>query len=170
MTTQLQLINIIINSRPIPFALRNKAREHSQAMLKYAILEESHSEYINTVTLVVRERKAVRICLDARRSNKQMVADRAKIMPISELVQSFCCAKYIASLNLSSASLKVHFEQPSRQWTEYQFENNVYKFKTVSYGLKNSLAAFIRYLEKVLGNCGPNNNLVMYVDDLLVVV
>jgi hypothetical protein len=54
------------NSRPIPFALRPQVREQIRAMLQDGILEESHSAYINQITLVVREGKAVRICLDAR--------------------------------------------------------------------------------------------------------
>jgi hypothetical protein len=54
------------NSRPIPFALRNQVHEQIQAMLKDGILEESHSAYLNPITLIVREGKAVCICLDAR--------------------------------------------------------------------------------------------------------
>ena len=54
------------NSRLIPFALRNQVREQIQEMLKDGILEELHSAYINPITLVVREGKVVRICLDAR--------------------------------------------------------------------------------------------------------
>ena len=85
-----------------------------------------------------------------------------------ELLQKFYGAKYITSLDLSSAFLQIPLEQFSRQWTAFQFEGNVYQFTTVPYGFKNSLAAFIRALEKVLGDCGLNNNLVMYVDDLLI--
>ena len=59
------------NSRPIQFALRSQVREQIQEMLRDGILEESHSAYINPITPVVREGKAVRICLDARRINKQ---------------------------------------------------------------------------------------------------
>ena len=44
----------------------------------------------------------------------------------------------------------------------------MYQFTTVPYGFKNSLAAFIRALEKDLGDCGLNSILVMYVDDLLI--
>jgi len=135
-------------------------------MLKDGILEESHSAYINPITLVVREGKAVRICLDARRINKQMVADRTKVTPMRELLQKFCGAKYITSLDLSSAFLQIPLER-SRQWTAFQFESNVYRFTTVPYGFKNCLAAFIRALEMVLRECGLNN-LVMYVDDLLI--
>ena len=156
------------NSRPIPFALRNQVHEQIQAILKDGILEESHSAYINPITLVVREGKAVCICLDARRINKRMVADCMKVMPMRELTQKFHGAKYITSLDLSSAFLRIPLEQFSRQWTAFQFESNVYQFTTVPYGFKNSLATFIRALEKVLGDCGLNNNLIMYVYDLLI--
>jgi hypothetical protein len=156
------------NSRPIPFALRNQVREQIQAMLKDGILEESHSAYINQIILVVREGRAVHICLDARRINKQMVPDSTKVWPMRQLLQKFYGAKYITSLDLSSAFLQIPLAQSSRQLTAFQFESNVYQFTTVPYGFKNSLAAFIRALEKVLGNSGLNNNLVMYVDDLII--
>ena len=82
-------------------------RKKIQAMLKDGILEESHCAYINPIILVVREGKAVLICLDAKRINKQMVADRKKVTPMRELLQKFYCAKYITSLDLSSAFLQV---------------------------------------------------------------
>ena len=77
------------NTRRITFALRNQVREQIQVMLKDGILEESHSAYINPITLVFREGKAVRICLDARRINKQMVSDRTKVMPMREILKNF---------------------------------------------------------------------------------
>ena len=86
-----------------------------------------------------------------------MVADRTKITPMRELLQKFYGAKYIMSLDLSSAFLQIPLEQFSRQWTAFQCEGNVYQFTTVPYGFKNSLVAFIRALEKVLGDCGLSN-------------
>jgi len=137
-------------------------------MLKDGILEESHCAYINPIILVVREGKAVLICLDAKRINKQMVADRKKVMPMPEILHKFYGAKSITSLDIRSAFLQIPLEQSSRQWTAFQFESNVYQFTTFPYGFKNRLAAFIRALEKVLGESGLNNYLVMYVDDLLI--
>ena len=155
-------------SRPIPFALRGQIREQIREMLRDGILEESHSAYFNPITPVVREGKPVRICLDARRVNKQMIADHTKVMPMRELLQRFFGARYFTSLDLSSAFLQIPLEPGSRGWTAFQFEGKIYQFTTVPYGFKNSLAAFIRALEKVLGNSGLDNNLVMYVDDLLI--
>jgi hypothetical protein len=50
----------------------------------------------------------------------------------------------------------------------FQFESNGYQFTTITYGFKNSLAAFITALGKVLGDCDLNNILVMYLDDLVI--
>jgi len=54
------------NSRPIPFALKDQVRDQIQVMLKDNILEESFSSYINSLIIVVREKKPLRICVDAR--------------------------------------------------------------------------------------------------------
>jgi hypothetical protein len=131
------------NSRPNPFALRNQVREQIQAMLKDGIFEESHSAYKNPITPVVREGKAVRICLEARRLNKEIVADPMKAMPMHQFLQNFYGAKYITSLDLSSAFLQANLEQSSRQLTAFEFGRSVQKFKSDPYGFKNSLSAIV---------------------------
>ena len=97
-----------------------------------------------------------------------MTVDRTKVLPLRELLQKFNGASYITSLELSSAFLQVPLKETSRQWTAFQFQRKVYQFKTVPYGFKNSLSAFIRALEKVLGDDEINNNFVMYLDNLLI--
>jgi hypothetical protein len=67
------------NSRPISFALRDQVRDQIQIMLKDDIVEESFSSYINPLTLVVREAKPLRICVDARKIKRQMTADRTSV-------------------------------------------------------------------------------------------
>ena len=114
------------NSRLIPFALRDQVRDQIQVMLKDDILEESFSSYINPLTLFVREMKPLRICVDARRINRQMTADRTKVLPLRELLQKFHGACYITSLDLSSAILQVPLKGTSIQWTAFQFQGKVY--------------------------------------------
>jgi hypothetical protein len=145
-----------------------QVREQIQAKLKDGILEESHYAYINPIILIVREGKAVRIYLDARRINKEMVADIMTVMPMREILQKFYGVKYIMSLDLTIVFLQAPLEQFSRQLTAFQCESNVYQFTTVSCGFTNSLTAFIRALEKVLVDSGLNNNSVMYIDDLFI--
>jgi len=85
-------------------------------------------------------------------------------MPMHKLLQKFYGAKYITSLYFSIAFLQV----PLKQWTAFQFESNGYQFTNITYGFKNSLAAFIRALGKVLGDCDLNSILVLYLEDLII--
>jgi hypothetical protein len=86
------------NSRPITIALREQAQEQIQAMVDDGILEASFSEYINPHMLVLREGKQVGICVDARRVNKHMVADRTKVLSTRKLLQRFHGSSYIQVL------------------------------------------------------------------------
>jgi len=50
---------------------------------------------------------------------------------------------------------------------KFQFGNQVYQYKGVPYGFKNSLSALIRDLDKALGD-GLADNVVTYLDDVVV--
>jgi hypothetical protein len=155
------------NSRAIPFSLRNKVREQIETMVNNDILEISHSPYVNPLTIIQREDKPVRICIDARQVNKQMVPDRAKTPPAQELLQRFHGAKYISSIDLNSAFLQIPLEKSLRIWTAFHFEGQTYQFKRVPFGFRNSLASFIRALQIVLG---PDSTgyVLSYVDNTIV--
>jgi len=153
------------NARPIPFALRAQVKERIQEMLKGNNLEESFSDYVNPLTLVERPGKGIRICIDACRVNALMIPDRVKVDPMKELLQRFHGSKFITTTDLSSAFLQVPLHRSSRKWTSFQFGNQVYQYKVVSYGFKNSLSAFIRALDKVLED-DLVDNVVNYVDDV----
>jgi hypothetical protein len=153
------------SSRTVPFALRDEVRSQIETMIEDGILEESYSDYTNPLTLVHRENKPVRICVDARGVNKHMTPDRVKVAPMKELLQQFHGSRYITSVDLSSAFHQVVLAKSSRKWTALNFENRLYQFARVPYGYKNSLAAFIRALQKVLGD---EKNVITYVDDILI--
>ena len=140
------------NAQPIPFALRAQVREQMQEMLEDDILEKSFSDYVNPLTLVERPGKGIRICIDARRVNALMVPDRVNVDLMKELLQRFHGSKYITTIDLSSAFLQVTLHKSSRKWTSFQFGNRVYQYKVVPCGFKNSLSAFIRALDMVLGD------------------
>ena len=142
------------SSRPVPFAIRNQVREQIQAMLKDVILEESDFAYINQITLVIREGKAVLICFDARRINKQFQTARKFCQCVNFANILRCQIYYESGPKQCSSTGTVPLEQSFRQWAAFQLESNVYQFTTVPYGFKNSSAAFIRALEEVLGECG----------------
>jgi hypothetical protein len=120
-------------------------------MLNDGFLEESYASHTNPLTIVLREEKAPRICVDAKEVNKLMTPDAAKVMPMRELLQSFHGSKIFTTLGLSSALLQIPLAPSCRKWTAFNFENQVFQHTVVPYGYKNSLPAFIRALKMVLG-------------------
>jgi len=67
-------------------------------MIEDGILEGSYSDYVNPLTLVHRENKPVRICVDARGVNTHMTPNKVKVAPMGELLQSFLGYRYILQL------------------------------------------------------------------------
>ena len=157
------------NSRPIPFSLRREVKEQIEEVVKNGILEISHSPYVNPLTIIQRKNKPVRICVDARQVNKQIIPDRVKTPPAHELLQRFHGAKYtrISSIDLNSAFLQIPLEESSRIWTAFHFEGQTYQFTRVPFGFRNSLASFIRALQLVLGS-DSTGYVLNYVDDNIV--
>jgi hypothetical protein len=157
---------IIGNSRAIPFAVRNDVRKQIRQLLDDKVIEPFNSCYINSLTIVMRPGKLSRICLDVRRVNKHMVPDRTKVAPIQELIQRFYGSRYISSIDLSSAFLQIELEHKCRKFTAFLFENEVYQFTTIPYGLRNSLPGFVRALNLTLGT-DTSDFALSYVDELV---
>jgi hypothetical protein len=98
---------IIGYSRPIPYAIRPAVREQINQMVKDGILEISTSPILNPLTVVTKESRKIRICVDARKVNQYTIEDHEQTSPLQELLQRFHGAKYFISLDLTSAYHKI---------------------------------------------------------------
>jgi hypothetical protein len=132
-------------------------------MKKDGIMEISTSTHINPLCVVLREG----ICLDARRVNKFMSPDRAKVQPINELLQRFHGSIFISSIAISSAFLQIELAPESRRYTAFLFESQVYQFTRTPYGFRNSSSSFVRALQSTLGS-ETTRFALCYVDDITV--
>jgi len=103
------------------------------------------------LTVVLREGKAPRISVDARRVNKFTLADRTRVQPIQALLQRFHGSKYTSSIDLSSAFSQIELEPQSRQYTAFLFESQVYEYTRFPFGFRNSLSTFVSALDLALG-------------------
>jgi hypothetical protein len=114
-------------SRPLSFALLPAVTEEIRHLMKDDILEESHSAYLNPLTVVQREGKSPRICVDVRKINQVTLPDRKKVAPKQGILQRFHETRYIITLNLSSAFLRVPLDEASRKYTAFEFQSKVYE-------------------------------------------
>jgi hypothetical protein len=142
-------------------------KEQIQRMLRDDILELSYSDVLNPLTVVPREGKKPRICVDVRKVNQFTVPDNERSPPLQELLQRFEDTRYLSSLDLSSAYLQVELHEDSRKYTAFLYDSVVYQYKRVPYGFKNSLPAFMRVLRLSLGD-NTESFVTAYVDDILI--
>jgi hypothetical protein len=136
-------------------------------MLEDGILEISNSPLLNPLTVVQRDGKKTRICVNASKVNQYTVPDRERAPPLQELLQQFNGACYMTSLDLSSAYLQIELHKHSTKYTSFLFDSTVYQYKRVPYGFRNSLPAFVRALKLALGG-GTAEYVVFYIDDILI--
>lgn len=154
-------------TRPVPYSLRPVVREQIRQLIEDDVLEIANSPHISPLTIVHREGKAPRICVDARKINSITIPDRERTPPLNELLQKFHGVRYMTSIDLSSAFLQIPLKKKSRQYTAFLFDSTVYQYKRVPYGFRNSLSAFVRALKLVL-DCDSSEFVIAYVDDVLV--
>jgi hypothetical protein len=83
------------------------------------------------------------------------------------MLQQFHGVKYMTRLDLTSAFLQIPLKESSRKFAAFLFDTNVYQFQRVPFGTKNSLAAFVGGLRKVLGN-DVSAFCACYVDDIVI--
>jgi hypothetical protein len=131
------------------------------------VLELSNSQFLNPLTIVKREGKKPRICVDARKINQVTIPDYERSSPMQELLQKFEGTRYMSAIDLSSAYLQIELHEDSRKYTAFLFDTTVYQFKRVPYGFKNSLSAFVRALKMALGK-DTESYVTFYVDDIIV--
>ena len=122
---------------------------------------------MNPLTIVLRNGKAPRICVDARKVNRYTLPDRARVPPIQELLQQFHGSKFITSIDLSSAFLQRGLKKESRKYTSFLFDSQLYQFTRCPYGFTNSLPAFVRPLQLTLGS-DTYDYALAYVYDIIV--
>ena len=122
---------------------------------------------MNPLTNLLRDGKAPRICVDARKVNRYNLRDRARVPPIQELLQQFSGSKFITSIDLSSAFLQIGLKKESRKYTSFLFGSQLHQFRRCPYGFRNSLPAFVTALQLTLGS-DTYDYALAYVDDIIV--
>lgn len=151
---------------PVPFAYREAVEQQLNKMLRHGIIEEATSPYINPLVVVIKKNKTVRLCLDARQLNKMLVPEHESPDPPESILQSFSNFNWLSTIDLVSSYWQVPLSVESRKYVAFKYNQRVYQFKVLPFGLSTSVAAFTRCTSSVLGN-DLGGFLKPYVDDFL---
>jgi transposase InsO family protein len=154
-------------SYPVPFAHRDAVQQQLDRMIEWGIIEKCSTPYINPLIVVVKKDQSVRLCLDARQLNTQLIPENDTPKVPEELLQSPRNVQWMTTLDLVSSYWQIPLSAESKQYTGFKYNSNVYVFKVMPFGLATSLASFVRCMDRVLGDV-LNDFAMAYVDDVLI--
>ena len=154
-------------SYPVPYAVRPAVETELKRMDDLKIIRRATSDYSSPMTVVKKKDGSVRICLDARYINKNMVNDVESPQPIEELIQKFHGCKILSVIDLRSSYWQIPLTRDSRKYTAFRYNGRLYEYLVLPFGLKTAVASFSRAMDKILGS-EVRTFVTTYVDDLLI--
>lgn len=166
-------INVIKESHyfektyPVPFAYREAVEAQLNKMIAWGVIERANSPYVNPLVVVIKKDRTVRLCLDARQCNANLVPDRECPHIPEEILQQFNNVNWLSSIDLTSSYWQIGLTPESKQYTAFKYNQRTYQFKVLPFGLSTSVGAFTRAMDLVLGE-EVKDFTKPYVDDLLV--
>jgi len=158
-----------INQRPypIPVTKREVVEKEIKRMLDMGIIKHSRSPYSVPIVPIFKKNGDVRLCLDARKINEQIIPDRECPMTIETIFSKFEKIKCISTLDLRSGYWQVKLEEKSMDPCSFLINGRNYSFKRMPFGLNISGSEFQKSMDMVLGTL-LQSFVTIYVDDILI--
>ncbi|BES90037.1 multicellular organismal development [Nesidiocoris tenuis] len=136
-------------------------------MEQIGLIERCYSRFINPLRIVSKNDGSLRLCLDARNVNQFLITEGEAPPGLDELFSVFQGASLFTSFDLTSSFWQVSLEPESRKYTAFMFNNVIYQFTVVPFGLKTSTSALLRALGHIFEN-SSNSFCLRFVDECLV--
>ena len=150
--------------RRLPMAVREEVSTELQRLLDADIIERvDASEWVSPLVVSRKPSGQIRLCVDLRGPNSQIVADVHPLPTIEEL-QSRLQGNVYSKIDLKSAYHQLQLHPDSRDVTAFITHDGLMRFKRVPFGLVSAGSAFQRLLDDLLHDvpgCGH------YLDDIL---
>ncbi|KAJ8046478.1 hypothetical protein HOLleu_05158 [Holothuria leucospilota] len=153
--------------RPLPLAAREKVSAELARLEKDGVIERvtDATEWVSPIVVAYKKSGKVRICVDLRKVNEQVVVDKHPLPNIEEMFSNLRGAKYFSKLDLKSAYHQLELHPDSRDITTFITYEGLFRYKRVCFGLASAPACFQKLMTNVLrGLCG----VMCFIDDIII--
>lgn len=137
--------------------------------LKQGVVEKSSSPWASPVLLVKKHDNSYRWVVDLREVNKVTKGDSYPLPKVNDILDQLRDAKYISSIDLTSAYFQIPLDEASREKTAFVIPGRgLFQFKRMPQGLHTSAATWQRFIDTVLGE-DLKPYVFVYLDDIIIV-
>ena len=134
-------------------------------MLAEDIIEVSDAPWSFPICLVPKPDGKWRFCVDYRKLNAITTRDSHPLPCIQDILDGMAGAKIFSTLDLRSGYWQIPMHKDSKDKTTFTCHRGIYRFKRLSFGLKNAPGVFQRFMNKIFAPF-IGKFLYLYLDDL----
>ena len=136
--------------RRLPYSVREEVNCELDRLQEDGVIEPVEvSDWVHPMVVSRKRNGKLRICVDLRDLNRQVVAE-VHPLPTAEELQDRLEGRFFTVLDLQSAYHQLALEPASRQLTTFMTPRGLRRFTRVPFGLVSAGAAFQRLLDNVL--------------------
>lgn len=150
---------------PIPVMHKEKVRKKIEEMMQWKIIRRSETPYISPLVPIVKRDGSVRVCLDAQSLNKKIDMDYESPLPTEHLLYQYNKSMFFSTLDLTSSFWQVELSEDSTKYCGFLFDNKVYEFLVMPFGLKTAVAGMSRCINLLFNDYDYVSS---YIDDILI--
>ena len=159
--------HIFHRPRPLPPSELEEVRQHIQNLLDANIIEPSCSDYSSPIVIVRKKSGKIRMVIDYRKINNQILKDNYSIPKIEDLFTTLSGSKFYTSMDLSNAYYQIPLAKEAQRVSAFTTPVGNYQWLRMPMGLKNSGSQFQRIIEHVFADMNLLE-LIVFLDDILV--
>ncbi|KAJ1206801.1 hypothetical protein NDU88_002198 [Pleurodeles waltl] len=153
-------------ARKIPFVVRDEVKKVISNMLAEGIIEPVDvSPWISPVVITRKSDGKVRLCVDLRSVNQNIVVDVYPLPNLNELLTSVKDGRFFSKLDLRSAYHQIRLHPESKHITAFVTPEGTFQFTRMPFGLASAASVFQRMMAKMFGDV---KGVLFFQDDVLV--
>ncbi|GFX83112.1 hypothetical protein TNCV_4987061 [Trichonephila clavipes] len=141
------------------------AKQEFKFLLDNDIIPPSKSPWRIPLHLVNKREGSVRPCGDYRRLNAQTIPDSYPIPRIEDFLHIFKRKRIFSKIDLFKAYFQIPIAEEDKEKTAIITPFGLFEFNVMSFGLRNTLSTFQRFINEVLFGL---ECVFPYLDDILV--
>ena len=141
--------------RRCPIHLKNQIKQKLDQMVEDDIIMpiSKPTQWCSSLTYPTKQDGSLRICLDPRKLNQNLVKRPHKIPSVEEITPHFAKAKYFSKLDAKAGYWSVKLHKSSRELTTFRTPHGRYCFKRLPFGLNISQDAYQERMDTILDKC-----------------
>ena len=153
--------------RKIPYALKNKVKNELSRLEKMRVIKKvtEPTEWVNSLVVVEKPNKSVRLCLDPRELNKSILREHFPMKTVEEVAAKVKNAKVYSVLDASNGYWQIRLTKDSQKYTTFNSPFGRYKYLRLPFGIKSSSEVFQRTIFQILENI---DGCEVIADDILI--